>query len=145
MPTPVRRRLCVDPIQPELIRSFLMVFVPATAVFWGITWGVLLEVEGLGQAMSMPLDHPYLERIGQLRAAASAATLVTLAAVIALVVYGGLLRTRRIVGPILAIKKQLERASRGESDTHIRLRRGDYFSDLGQCLNQWLDGRRPEH
>ena len=144
MATPPRRRLWVDPIQSDLIRSFLLVFVPATAVFWAITWGVLLEVEGLGQAMGMPADHPYFERIGQLRMAATAATLVTLAGVIALVVYGGLVRTRRIAGPILAIKRQLERAARGESDTEIRIREGDYFGDLGQSLNEWMDERKPQ-
>lgn len=141
-----RRRLLVDPkLQSELISSFLLVFVPATAVFWAITWGVLLEVEGIGQAMGMPADHPYFERIGQLRSAATAATLVTLAGVVALVVYGGLVRTRRIAGPILAIRRQLERAARGESETRIQLREGDYFTDLGQCLNAWLDDRKPEH
>lgn len=139
-----RRRLLVDPkLQSELISSFLLVFVPATAVFWAITWGVLLEVENIGQAMGIPLDHPYFERIGQLRTAATAATLVTLAGVIALVIYGGLVRTRRIAGPILAIKRQVERAARGEPDTHIELRKGDYFTDLGQCLNQWMDERKP--
>jgi hypothetical protein len=143
MATSPRRRLWVDPkLQSDLIRSFLIVFVPATAVFWAITWGVLLEVEGLGQAMGMPANHPYFERIEQLRTAATAATLVTLAGVIALVVYGGLLRTRRIVGPIAAMKRQLERAARGESDTHIQIREGDYFGDLGQSLNAWMDARK---
>jgi hypothetical protein len=145
MATPPRRRLWVDPkLQADLIRSFLLVFVPATAVFWAITWGVLLEVEGIGQAMGMPDNHPFFERIGQLRMAATAATLVTLAGVIALVVYGGLVRTRRIAGPILAMKQQLERAARGESNTQIRIREGDYFRDLGQSLNQWMDGQKPQ-
>ena len=131
-----RRRLLVDPrFQSEVISSFLLVFVPAAAVFCAITWGILLEVDLLGQALGIAAGHPFFERLGQLRAAATAAMLVTLAGVIALVVYGGLLRTRRIAGPILAARHQLERAAQGASGGDIQVRRGDYFAELLRGVN----------
>jgi hypothetical protein len=132
-----RRRLLVDPrFQSEVISSFLLVFVAATVVFGGINWAILREVEGLGQALGMPLEHAFFQRLGQLRAASSVAMFVILAGVIALVVYGGLLRTRRIAGPILALRRQLERAARGERETQVHVRRGDYFAELLLSFNR---------
>jgi hypothetical protein len=136
-----RRRLLVNPrFQSDVISWSLAVFVPATAVFCAINWAILLEVEGLGQALGMPADHVFFQRLGQLRTASTVATLVTLAGVIALVVYGGLVRTRRIAGPILALQRELERAAQGEGET-VRARRGDYFSELLLSFNRLMVGR----
>jgi hypothetical protein len=141
----LRRRLLVDPrFQSELISASLAVFVPATAVFWAITWAVLLEVEGLGQALGMPIGHPFFERLVQLRFIATAAIGVTLAGVIALVVYGGLVRTRRIAGPIHALRRQLEKAGRGEAESPVPVRQGDYFPDLLQSFNRWMVDRETD-
>jgi hypothetical protein len=137
-----RRRLLVDPrFQSDVISWSLAIFVPATAVFCAINWAILLEVEGLGQALGMPLEHVFFQRLGQLRAASTVATLVTLAGVIALVVYGGLVRTRRIAGPILALQRQLERAAQGEGETELRARRGDYFAELLASFNRLRVGK----
>jgi hypothetical protein len=139
-----RRRLLVDPrLQSEIIGSFLAVFVPATVVMGAINWGVLLEIEGLAQALGMPAGHPFYERIAQLRVATTAAMIVTLVGVTALVVYGGLVRTRRIAGPILALRRQLERAAQGEGGTELHVRDGDYFADLQTGINRLIreDGR----
>lgn len=137
-----RRRLLVDPrFQSEVISGFLLVFVPATAVLCGINWAILLEVEGLGQALGMPAEHAFFTRLAQLRTAVTVATLVTLAGVIALVVYGGLVRTRRIAGPILAMQRELERAARGEGENQVQARRGDYFAELLESFNRRMAGR----
>jgi methyl-accepting chemotaxis protein len=138
-----RRRLLVDPrFQSEVISSFLAVFVPAALILGAINWAILREVEGLGQALGMPVDHAFFQRLAQLRTAATAALFVTLAGVIALVVYGGLLRTRRIAGPILAVQRQLERAAQGEGETQVHTRRGDYFAGLLLSFNR-LMGEKP--
>ena len=140
-----RRRLLVDPkFQSAVISSFLLVFVPATAVFCAITWGILLEVKGLGQALGMPTEHSFFERLEQLRAAATVAMGVTLVGVIALVVYGGLIRTRSIVGPLLAMHRQLERAAGGEGEVQVHVRRGDYFAELLQSFNRLMVDRRTD-
>jgi hypothetical protein len=139
-----RRRLLVDPrLQYELIAPFLLVFVPATAVFCGITWAVLHDVEGLAQAVGMAIDHPFVQRLAQLRVAAIAAMAATCAGVIALTIYGGLIRTRKIAGPILALRTQLDRAARGETCAEVRTRRGDHLAELQSEVNRLLAERRP--
>jgi hypothetical protein len=138
-----RRRLVVDPrFQSAVISSFLLVFVPATAVLWAVSWSILLEVEALGQALGLSAGHPFFERLEELRAAAAVATLVTLAGVIALVVYGGLLLTRRIAGPILAIRRRLEQAGQGEEEIRVHARRGDYFAELLLGLDRLIAERQ---
>ena len=123
------------------LNSFLIVLLFTGATLGGVTWGVLLEVDALGRTLGMPTDHPFFERLAQLRVAAAAALLATLAGVIALAVYGGLVRTRRIAGPILALRHQLERADRGERDVQVRLRRGDCFAELQQSFNRAMLAR----
>jgi hypothetical protein len=131
-----RRRLLVDPrFQSQLISSFLLIFVPAAGVLGAITWAILIDMERVGESLGIAAGHPFFQHIAQLRVAASAAMLVTLVGVVAMVVYGGLLRTRRIAGPILAARQQLERAADGEGAQQVQLRRGDYFADLLRSLN----------
>ena len=131
-----RRRLIVDPrFQSNVIGSFLLVFVPAMLVLCAIPWGILVEVEKLGQTMELAPGHPYFEVLRQLRVAATAATVATLAGTIALAIYSGLLRTRRIAGPILAAQQKLERAAQGEPGAEVSVRRGDYFAELLRGVN----------
>jgi hypothetical protein len=138
-----RRRLVVDPrLQYELISPFLLVFVPATAVFCGITWAVLHDVEGLAQAVGMTLEHPFVQRLAQLRVAAIASMVATCAGVVALTIYGGLVRSRRIAGPIVALRAQLERAARGESCAEVQTRSGDHLAELQSEVNRLLAERR---
>ena len=137
-----RRRLLVDArFQSTVIGSFLLVFVPAMLVLCAIPWGILVEVEKLGQTLELAAAHPYFEVLRQLRVAATAATVATLAGTIALAIYGGLLRTRRIAGPILAAQQRLAQAARGEPGPEVNLRRGDYFGELLRGVNAAI---RPE-
>ena len=136
-----RRRLLVDPrFQSTVIGSFLLVFVPAMLVLCAIPWGILVEVEKLGQTLELAPAHPYFEILRQLRVAATAATVATLAGTIALAIYGGLLRTRRIAGPILAAQQRLAQAAQGQPAAEVRVRRGDYFAELLRGVNAAVRG-----
>jgi methyl-accepting chemotaxis protein len=134
-----RRRLLVEPrLQSALISPFLLLFVPATLVFFSVTWGVLRDVEEMARTLGLPVGHPFFVHLTQLRMAAAAAVAATCLGVVALTVYGGLLRTRRIAGPIAALRHQLERAARGDGFAEVQTRRGDWFGDVQEGINRLL-------
>ncbi len=134
-----RRRLLVDPrLQYELIGWAALVFVVATVVFSGIIWFVLHDAQILGESVGMPGDHPFFTRLAELRWAAAGAVAVTFVGLGALVVYGGLLRSRRIVGPLTSLRSHLDEAAAG-SPTPIRFRREDHLADIAERYNRLVE------
>jgi len=87
----------------------------------------------------------YRELLGQQTGAFMGVSFVMLLAY-ALVVLGVCVAyLRRVVGPIVAFRRQIEALRRGDYAARNTLRRGDPFEDLGKDLNdlaQALEGRR---
>jgi len=141
-----RRRLLVDPkIQYELIAWALLVFVVAAAAFGGMMWFVLRDVGSLGDSLGLPPEHLYFTRLAELNRSAALAFAVTFLGLSAAAIYGGLIRSRRIVGPIQALRRQLDAAAEG-NPAPISLRAEDHFADLPGRVNRLVDAlkiRRP--
>ena len=134
-----RRRLLVEPkLQYELIGWALLAFAAATTVLSGIIWFVLQDVWGLGESLTLPADHPFFTRLAELKAAALAAITVTFVGLSIAVVYGGLIRSRRIVGPILALRQHLDDAADG-APQKVSFRSDDHFADLSARFNRLVD------
>ena len=134
-----RRRLLVEPkLQYELIGWALIAFAAATAVLSGIIWFVLQDVWGLGESLTLPADHAFFTRLAELKASAGAAIAVTFVGLSIAVVYGGLIRSRRIVGPILALRQHLDEAADGAPHP-VSFRADDYFADLSARYNRLVE------
>jgi hypothetical protein len=140
-----KRRLLVEPkFQYELIGWALLAFTAATAVLGGIIWFVLQDVWVLGESIALPADHAYFTRLAELRASAGVAIAVTFVGLGAGVIYGGLVRSRRIVGPILALRRHLDDAADGQPSP-IVFRADDHFADLSARFNRLVDALKGGH
>jgi hypothetical protein len=134
-----RRRLLVDPpLQYELIAWALLALTAATAVFSGILLFVLQDVRVMGESIALPSDHPYFVHLDELRSSTVVAVAVTFVGLGAALIYGGLVRSRRIAGPILALRRHLDTAAEG-SPAPIAFRADDHFADLSARFNRLVD------
>ena len=137
--TQSRRRLVVDPrLQYEMIAWALIAFTASAVIFSGILWFVLHDAQILAESVGMLPDHPFFARLDELRLSAAGALAVTFFGLVALVIYGGLLRSRRIVGPIMSLRRHLDGAAEG-SLTPIQFREDDHFADLSARFNRLIE------
>ena len=125
-------------LQCALIRWSLFACAGATVVFAGLVWFLLQDVRVLGELLALPPEHAYFERLAELRNASLAAIGVTFVGLAGVLVYGGLVRSRRIVGPIAALRRHLDAAADGRAQP-IAFRAQDHFADLPARYNRLVD------
>lgn len=139
-----RRRLIVYPrFQCAQLGAIVITFLMATAAYVGILAWVFYEILVLGEAMQLPQSHFYFDAVATLKSSVKVGLVTVFAGFLALVVYGGLVRTRRVAGPVKSLIRHLnELADGGPVSTSLRFRRDDCFHELATSFN---DFREAEH
>lgn len=139
-----RRRLIVYPrFQCAQLGAILTTFLLATAAYVGILSWVFYEFLVLGDAMQLPQSHFYFDAISTIKGSVKVGLLTVFAGFLLLAVYGGLVRTRRVAGPVKSLIRHLnELADGGPASTSLRFRRDDCFHELATSFNAF---REAEH
>ena len=97
------------------------------------------ELKGLGEQIGLPAGHPYFEFI-QFHEHALSVSLYIAGVISCLVSFVLLLvLSHRVAGPIVRLKGYFEAMSREGWKTRLTFRKGDFFSELPEVINQALE------
>jgi methyl-accepting chemotaxis protein len=138
-----RRSSIIDPkLQYSLVKSFLLVFVVASGIYYVATTFAFLQVYAILDAVSGPERADVLARVEQLEHLLAWGFGCTLCAFAAFIWRAGLRLSHRIAGPIFALTRHLNRVADGRTDADLQLREDDYFAALQEAFNRHMDAYR---
>ena len=138
-----RRRLIIAPrFQCAQLSSILITLLLATGAYTAILAWVFYEFVALGDAIQLTHNHYYYEALADIKGMVLTLLAPVVLGTLLLAVYGGLLRTRRIIGPIHSFMRHLNALARGADPESLRFRQDDCFGELAEEFNSF---REAEH
>lgn len=138
-----RRKIIVDRrLQYSLIRSLLTVFVLASSIFYLTISFAFLEIHSSIEMLQLPQGHQVFYDLGRIEHATMLAFAATFLGFVVLVIWGGLYLSRKIAGPIFALRRHLDRVAEGETLADLPFRKNDYFTELQKSFNHHMDAYR---
>ncbi len=138
-----RRSSVVDPkLQYSLVKSFLVVFVLASCVYYATMTLAFLEVYRILDATQDLDHHQIVAKVQHLEGLAAWAFAGFLLAFTLIIWWAGLKLSHRIAGPIFALTRHLNRVAEGRTDADLRFRKNDYFSALQDAFNRHMETYR---
>ncbi len=145
-----RRKIIVDPkLQYSMISSLLIVFVLASAIFYVTTSFAFLEVRATVETLQLPQEHQIFSDLQRIEDATMLAFVAIFVGFAVLVTWGGLYVSRKIAGPIFALRRHFDRVAAGETVADLAFRKDDYFTGLQKAFNRHMDAYRkrlpPDH
>jgi hypothetical protein len=121
-----RRKVWIDSFQTKLSIWITVYFLLYQVIVW--------LVFGIGRLIAVP----YFEVLPNAFAVFFGVALLTLGGVAILFIRDAIKYTHRIVGPIYRFRKAIEALKNGEDMEPIRLRDGDYLTELRDEFNEML-------
>lgn len=140
-----RSKIIVDPkLQYSLMTTLLIVFVLASGIFYVTMSVALLEVHATIETLQLPQEHQIFSDLIRIEHATSMAFAAIFLVLIMVVVCGGLYLSRKIAGPIFALRRHLDRVAAGETRANLVFRKDDYFIGLQKTFNRHMDAYRKQ-
>ncbi len=128
-----QRRILIRPA--DQFRTSLVPTLGA-AVFLVLLLAAVHQVDA-ARVRELSEANPAFSDVLEAHAAGMEATLATLAIVYLFGVLAvGLIHSRRLMGALFAMHRRLRRMAAGDLATDLRLRRGDYFHDVADAINE---------
>ena len=138
-----RRRLIVSPrFQCTQLGAVVVTLALITGLYSAILAWVFYELVVLGEAIQLSHSHYYFAALADIKGTVKIAIGFVFAGTLLLAVYGGLVRTRRIVGPIQSLMRHLNALAHGHAPDALAFRREDCFGELADSFNAF---RKAEH
>ncbi len=142
----VKRRIVVDAqLQYGLVRWSLTVFYAACLVFYLMINFVFVNFKFILQNNSIEATENVKQGMAELQNQANGFLGILLVAFTIIVVIGGLHLSKKIAGPIQSIKMNLDNLIQGREVINVKFRRSDYFFELQDKFNQYLEHMRAKH
>lgn len=94
--------------------------------------------EQKGIALGISPDHVYFQFLNEQARIMNQVFLMTAVSVFSLILIGGAILSHRIAGPLYRLRQHLKGLSKGEPLREVHFRRGDFFTELADAMNEHL-------
>ncbi len=135
-------------IEPEFQKSFLK-FTLLTALGVGAIFYISFEIflsrlVERGRLLRLAPDHSYFQFIEEQARFMQIIFGITAVISTAFIVFMGLYLSHRVAGPIYRLKTYLKNARIGVDALPLEFRQKDYFKDLSEALNKFIQSSRQQ-
>ncbi len=130
-----RYQIIINPkLQFTVVGFFVAFFLVTFAIFYFLNLYIFAEIQndpGLPEYLIPKIQEIYIfsERVIS----------VTYLLVLMIIVAGGFLLSHKIAGPIYRLKKHLDMLNSGETTDNVRFRDHDFFMEVQDSFNLFLD------
>jgi len=115
-----------------------MIVLTLTGLYWGVTYYFMEMLTELGHQLDLDPNHVFFQVIHKHEFTMHMVFGVTALAGVHIAVVWGLLFSHSIAGPLYRLNYHLQAAARGKKVGLVRFRKGDYFPELAESLNDYL-------
>jgi methyl-accepting chemotaxis protein len=138
-----RHNSVVDPkLQYSLVKSFLIVFVVASGIYYVATTFAFLQIYAVLGTVQGPEQQQIAAQIQHVEHLAAWSLGGVFGAFALFIWRAGLKLSHRITGPIFALTRHLNRVADGRTNQDLRFREDDYFSELQEAFNRHMETYR---
>ena len=138
-----RRNFLINPgFQLSFMAYTVGIAFVATGVFYFADLYFFYKFRQIGVSLGLSSDHVFFQFLREQESSknfiyltASLASLLTLST-------WGLFLSHRVAGPLYRLCKHFDAVSRGETSDDVRFRDGDFFPEVAQAFNQYMQRQR---
>ena len=141
-----RRKISNFLIYPQFQLSLLVVNIIILALVLLIIHfnvnEIFNQLNFLGEKNNFDKLHPYFEFVEKSRNLMNTRLNLAFGASVILTTFITIFISHKMVGPIYKLKKFLFSVNNGEKPEKLKFRKGDFFNDLPELINQTLEKTR---
>ena len=140
-----RKRLLINPrFQLTFLGYFLGTALTLCGIFFAAERYFFWNLERNGAQLGLPADHVFFEFIRSQRSMMDGIFFVTAWSSMLVLSIFGLYLSNRIAGPLYRLKKYFtgHGPGGGLGTVQLRFRKGDYFQDLAEAVNDYFKKQR---
>jgi len=130
-------------INPKFQLKFMIYFIAFTAialvVFYTANAIFIYNFEELGAKLNLPANHIFFKFIAKQESKLNLIFGISAIVLAALQIPLGLVLSHKIAGPIHRFTKTLKSWRKKEDEQHIKCREGDFFPEMFDSFNGYLD------
>lgn len=134
-----RKAYLVNPdFQLKLIGYALFIALLTIGVFYLSNLYFFWKLIEVGKNSKFSPDHPFFMFIGEQKRLMNSVFLVTALISLGTLIVAGVFLSHRIAGPIYRLKIYLNAIVADQHFRELKFRKGDFFADLAESINQTL-------
>ncbi len=134
-----RRQYLINPkFQLTLIAFFSVLALAAIVVYYAENLFLLTRLSGNTETEEILNDPVIREIIAEERGKMQLIFSLTSGVVLFMMVFGGLILSNRVAGPLFRLQKHMKEIMSGETKRKVAFREKDFFPELAETYNELL-------
>lgn len=135
-----RKQLLINPqFQIKILNYVTGLNLTLLAIFTSVNLMFFERMKAQGISAGLPENHIYFEFLKSQRKDMFIIFLIGAALSVIIIYWFGFYISNKIAGPIYNATRNMERMIRGEKIMKIRFRKGDFFPELADKINELVD------
>ena len=137
-----RNYLINKPFQLKFISFCFWVAAVVVVVFLMANLQFFSKFYSMGEALNLPADHVFYQFLAEQKKTLMKLFILSSVIGTAFIFIYGMFFSHKIAGPLYRLHTHMMKVARGETDSDVSFRKGDFFPELADAYNAQLKRKK---